>query len=224
PLVLWKELESLLVNEGDQAISSLSVVDQHPIVFWNLVWYFRRLELPSILPALILASQHCRQGDQTPPSVSSDDSKQVLVRIMWDNLKLHQDRVQPCYVLWNTHCANSLVRSGLCEEGQLFTVELLQGFVRSIKKSDVYQPMSQILQLLGPELGFKRQRSLYRDLLFLALVALGKNNINIDAFDREYKLAYDRLTPDLVKLTHNCDRPPGPGVMECRRTFREPSL
>lgn len=87
-------------------------------------------------------------------------------------------------------------------------MELLQGFVRSIKKSDVYQPMSQIIQLLGPELGFKRQRwrnkyfsvkpyvnddmnekcngyvlclkrSLYRDLLFLALVALGKNNINI---------------------------------------------
>ncbi|XP_028287149.1 C-myc promoter-binding protein isoform X2 [Parambassis ranga] len=224
PLVLWKELESLLVNEGDQAISSPSVVDQHPIVFWNLVWYFRRLELPSNLPALILASQHCSHGDQTTPTVSSEDSKQVLVRIMWDNLKLHQDKVQPCYVLWNTHCANSLIRSGLCEEGQLFTVELLQGFVRSIKKSDVHQPMSQIIQLLGPELGFKRQRSLYRDLLFLALVALGKNNININAFDREYKLAYDRLPPNQVKLTHNCDRPPGAGVMECRRTFGEPSL
>uniref|UniRef100_A0A671V5S0 DENN/MADD domain containing 4A n=1 Tax=Sparus aurata TaxID=8175 RepID=A0A671V5S0_SPAAU len=224
PLVLWKELESLLVNEGDQALSSPSVVDHHPIVFWNLVWYFKRLELPSNLPALILASQHCSHGDQTPQSVSSEDSKQVLVRIMWDNLKLHQDKVQPCYVLWNTHCANSLVRSGLCEEGQLFTVELLQGFVRSIKKSDVYQPMSQIIQLLGPELGFRRQRSLYRDLLFLALVALGKNNININAFDREYKLAYDRLTPSQVKLTHNCDRPPGAGVMECRKTFGEPSL
>ncbi|XP_068579116.1 C-myc promoter-binding protein [Cebidichthys violaceus] len=224
PLVLWKELESLLVNEGDEAISSPTVVDQHPIVFWNLVWYFRRLELPSNLPALILASQHCSHGDQTPQSVSSEDSKQVLVRIMWDNLKLHKEKVQPCYVLWNTHCANSLVRSGLCEEGQLFTVELLQGFVRNIKKSDVYQPMSQIIQLLGPELGFKRQRSLYRDLLFLALVALGKNNININAFDREYKLAYDRLTPSQVKLTHNCDRPPGAGVMECRRTFGEPSL
>uniref|UniRef100_A0A8C7ZTR8 DENN/MADD domain containing 4A n=1 Tax=Oryzias sinensis TaxID=183150 RepID=A0A8C7ZTR8_9TELE len=224
PLVLWKELESLLVNEGDQAISSPSVVDQHPIVFWNLVWYFRRLELPSNLPALILASQHCSSGDQTLPSVSSEDSKQVLVRIMWDNLKLHRDKVQPCYVLWNTHCANSLIRSGLCEEGQLFTVELLQSFVRSIKKSDVYQPMTQIIQLLGPELGFKRQRSLYRDLLFLSLVALGKNNININAFDREYRLAYDRLTPSQVKLTHNCDRTPGAGVMECRRTFGEPGL
>uniref|UniRef100_A0A8C9ZPV7 DENN/MADD domain containing 4A n=1 Tax=Sander lucioperca TaxID=283035 RepID=A0A8C9ZPV7_SANLU len=226
PLVLWKELESLLVNEGDQAISSPCVVDQHPIVFWNLVWYFRRLELPSNLPALILASQHCSHGDQTPQSVSSDDSKQVLVRIMWDNLKLHKDKVQPCYVLWNTHCKSlkTPVSHVTLIKGQLFTVELLQGFVRSIKKSDVYQPMSQIIQLLGPELGFKRQRSLYRDLLFLALVALGKNNININAFDREYKLAYDRLTPNQVKLTHNCDRPPGAGVMECRRTFGEPSL
>uniref|UniRef100_A0A671V5S4 DENN/MADD domain containing 4A n=1 Tax=Sparus aurata TaxID=8175 RepID=A0A671V5S4_SPAAU len=99
PLVLWKELESLLVNEGDQALSSPSVVDHHPIVFWNLVWYFKRLELPSNLPALILASQHCSHGDQVNMQV-----KQVLVRIMWDNLKLHQDKVQPCYVLWNTHC------------------------------------------------------------------------------------------------------------------------
>ncbi|XP_061630492.1 C-myc promoter-binding protein isoform X1 [Phyllopteryx taeniolatus] len=224
PLVLWKELESLLVNEGDQAIYSPGVVDQHPIVFWNLVWFFRRLELPSNLPALILASQHCPRGDQTRSGVSSEDSKQVLVRIMWDNLNLHQDKVHPCYVLWNTHCANLLVRSGLCEEGQLFTVELLQSLVRSIKKSDIYQPMSQIIQVLGPELGFKRQRSLYRDLLFLTLVSLGKNNININAFDREYKLAYDRLTPSQVKLTHNCDRPPGAGVMECRKTFGEPSL
>lgn len=64
PLVLWKELESLLLNEGDQALSSPTVVDQHPIVFWNLVWYFKRLELPSNLPALILASQHCNHGDQ----------------------------------------------------------------------------------------------------------------------------------------------------------------
>lgn len=70
PLVLWKELESLLVNEGDQAISSPSVVDQHPIVFWNLVWYFKRLDLPSNLPALILASQHCSLDNQVMPVYS----------------------------------------------------------------------------------------------------------------------------------------------------------
>lgn len=64
PLVLWKELESLLVNEGEEAIYSPGVVDQHPIVFWNLVWFFRRLEVPSNLPTLIMASQHSRYGDR----------------------------------------------------------------------------------------------------------------------------------------------------------------
>lgn len=64
PLVLWKELESLLVNEGEQTFASTSIVDHHPIVFWNLLWYFGRLELPSNLPALILASQHCKHRDQ----------------------------------------------------------------------------------------------------------------------------------------------------------------
>lgn len=63
PLVLWKELESLLENEGDQAISSAAIVDHHPIVFWNLVWFFRRLDLPSSLAGLYLSSKHyCRDS------------------------------------------------------------------------------------------------------------------------------------------------------------------
>ncbi|KAJ8002444.1 hypothetical protein DPEC_G00158980 [Dallia pectoralis] len=232
PLVLWKELESLLGNEGDQVMSSPSIVDQHPIVFWNLVWFYRRLELPSNLPGLILSSQHCTMGYglQVPDqSVSSEDSKHVLVRILWDNLELHHDPVPPLYTLWNTHCSPSWPRSPEDEQNSqlqdlLFPAEVLQGLVKNLQRSDVYQPISVILRQLGTEMGFTRQRSLYRDLLFLALTSLGKNNVNIDAFDREYKAAYDRLTPSQVKLTHNCDRPPGAGVMECRRTFGEPSL
>ncbi|KAL0968887.1 hypothetical protein UPYG_G00273180, partial [Umbra pygmaea] len=149
PLVLWKELESLMGNEGDQVLSSPSIVDHHPIVFWNLVWYYRRLELPSNLPGLILASQHCTQrpGLQVPAqSVSSEDSKNVLVRILWDNLELHQDTVQPLYTLWNTHCSPSRARGPGCGEknaqDHLFPAEVLQGMVRSLQRSDVYQPMT----------------------------------------------------------------------------------
>uniref|UniRef100_A0A8B9RA79 DENN/MADD domain containing 4A n=1 Tax=Astyanax mexicanus TaxID=7994 RepID=A0A8B9RA79_ASTMX len=224
PLVLWKELESLLENEGDKAISSAAIVDHHPIVFWNLVWFFRRLELPSNLPALILSSKHCSFDEQLLQSSASEDSKNVLVQILWDNPKLHQDPISPCYTLWNTYSANPTSFGPLLEEEPAVSLEVLQSVVRSIQKNDVYQPMSQILQLLGTRLGFIRQRSLYRDLLFLSLVALGKNSINIDAFDREYKMAYDRLTPSQVKMTQNCDRPPSAGVMECRRTFGLPSL
>uniref|UniRef100_A0A8C1JCH4 DENN/MADD domain containing 4A n=1 Tax=Cyprinus carpio TaxID=7962 RepID=A0A8C1JCH4_CYPCA len=233
PLVLWKELESLLENEGDQAISSAAIVDHHPIVFWNLVWFFRRLDLPSSLPGLYLSSKHYCRDSQALQSCASEDSKNVLVQILWDNPRLHQDHIKPCYLLWKSYSIYFILGSCFLtganpavseEEEQAVSLELLQSVVKSIQRNDVYQPMSQILQLLGTRLGFVRQRSLYRDILFLSLVALGKNSINIDAFDREYKMAYDRLTPSQVKMTHNCDRPPSAGVMECRRTFGMPSL
>ena len=67
PLVLRKELESLLENEGEQVIHTSTFINQHPIIFWNLVWYFRRLDLPSNLPGLILTSEHCNKGVQVSP-------------------------------------------------------------------------------------------------------------------------------------------------------------
>ncbi|MBN3282941.1 MYCPP protein, partial [Polyodon spathula] len=60
-----------------------------------------------------------------------------------------------------------------------FSEEFLQSVVKSIQMNDVYRPMSQILEILGKQLGMKRQRSLYREILFLSLVALGKDNIDI---------------------------------------------
>uniref|UniRef100_A0A8C3V572 DENN domain containing 4A n=1 Tax=Catharus ustulatus TaxID=91951 RepID=A0A8C3V572_CATUS len=221
PLVVWKELESLLENEGDHAITVADFVDHHPIVFWNLVWYFRRLDLPSNLPGLILSSEHCNKNSKIPRSCMSEDSKYVLIQMLWDNMKLHQDPRQPLYILWNA-------QSKFCFLWIL--VEFfknnshLESMVKSIKMNDVYGPMSQILERLNKWPHIKRQRSLYREILFLSLVALGRDNIDIDAFDREYKMAYDRLTANQVKNTHNCDRPPSTGVMECRKIFGEPYL
>ncbi|XP_028922306.1 C-myc promoter-binding protein isoform X1 [Ornithorhynchus anatinus] len=233
PLVVWKELESLLENEGDRAITVADFVDHHPIVFWNLVWYFRRLDLPSNLPGLILSSEHCNKYSKIPRSCMSEDSKHVLIQMLWDNMKLHQDPRQPLYILWNAQSQNRTLLFEtqkhpvvhLLQKGDdSFNQELLKSMVKSIKMNDVYGPMSQILEILNKWPHLKRQRSLYREILFLSLVALGRDNIDIDVFDREYKMAYDRLTPNQVKSTHNCDRPPSTGVMECRKTFGEPYL
>ncbi|XP_058150348.1 C-myc promoter-binding protein isoform X6 [Dasypus novemcinctus] len=224
PLVVWKELESLLENEGDHAITVADFVDHHPIVFWNLVWYFRRLDLPSNLPGLILSSEHCNKYSKIPRHCMSEDSKYVLIQILWDNMKLHQDPGQPLYILWNAHTQKYPMVHLLQKGDHSFNQELLKSMVKSIKMNDVYGPMSQILETLNKCPHFKRQRSLYREILFLSLVALGRENIDIDAFDKEYKMAYDRLTPTQVKSTHNCDRPPSTGVMECRKTFGEPYL
>ena len=37
PLVLRKELENLLVNDGDIALQECEIVTKRPIIFWNLV-------------------------------------------------------------------------------------------------------------------------------------------------------------------------------------------
>ncbi|XP_075362491.1 C-myc promoter-binding protein isoform X2 [Mycteria americana] len=224
PLVVWKELESLLENEGDHVITVADFVDHHPIVFWNLVWYFRRLDLPSNLPGLILSSEHCNKNSKIPRNCMSEDSKYVLIQMLWDNMKLHQDPRQPLYILWNAQTQKYPMVHLLQKDDDSFNQELLRSMVKSIKMNDVYGPMSQILERLNKWPHIKRQRSLYREILFLSLVALGRDNIDIDAFDREYKMAYDRLTANQVKNTHNCDRPPSTGVMECRKIFGEPYL
>ncbi|XP_063781662.1 C-myc promoter-binding protein isoform X5 [Pseudophryne corroboree] len=224
PLVVWKELESLLENEGDPSITVPGFVDHHPIVFWNLVWYFRRLDLPSNLPGLILSSEHCNKNSKIPRSSMSEDSKHVLIQVLWDNLKLHQDPRQPLYILWNILTQEHPLAIAQSKEEETYDKEFLQGLVRSIKNNNVYGPMSQILQSLQHNPKNSRQRSLYREILFLSLVALGRENIDIDVFDQEYKMAYDRLTPDQVKCTQICDRPPSTGVTECRKTFRQPFL
>lgn len=67
PLVLRKELESLVENEGSEVLALPELPAAHPIIFWNLLWYFQRLRLPSILPCLVLAS--C--NGSPPPQVSA---------------------------------------------------------------------------------------------------------------------------------------------------------
>ncbi|NXH50858.1 DEN4C protein, partial [Dicaeum eximium] len=100
PLVLHKELESLLENEGEQVIHTSKFINQHPIIFWNLVWYFQRLDLPSNLPGLILTSEHCNEGVQLPLTSLAQDSKLVYIHLLWDNINLHQEPGEPLYMSW----------------------------------------------------------------------------------------------------------------------------
>lgn len=57
-------LIDLFISILFQVIYTQKFLSQHPIIFWNLVWYFRRLDLPSVLPGLILTSEHCNNGVQ----------------------------------------------------------------------------------------------------------------------------------------------------------------
>uniref|UniRef100_A0AAY3ZZB9 DENN/MADD domain containing 4C n=1 Tax=Denticeps clupeoides TaxID=299321 RepID=A0AAY3ZZB9_9TELE len=171
PLVLRKELESLLENEGDQVIYTHNFLNQHPILFWNLVWYFRRLDLPSSLPGIILTSEHCNNGVQLPMTSLAADSKLVYVQLLWDNVNLHREPTEALYLLWRVF-----------------------------------------------------SESIYREILFLSLVSLGRENIDIEAFDREYSLAYEQLGPEQLKALSSVDQPPSKRVQWCLKCFGAPFI
>ncbi|XP_014883978.1 DENN domain-containing protein 4C isoform X2 [Poecilia latipinna] len=222
PLVLRKELETLLENEGDQVIYTHKFLSQHPIIFWNLVWYFRRLDLPSHLPGLILTSEHCNNGVQLPLTSLSQDSKHVFVQLLWDNINLHQEPEEALYRLWRTFLEK---KGTLAPTDHQEIRTLLNTVVRNIQTNDVYGPINLLLREIKrrPD-GVKRQRSIYREILFLSLVALGRENIDIEAFDREYRQAYDQLSPEQLKSLHRMDRPPSASVQSCLKCFGAPFI
>ncbi|KAM5330379.1 DENN domain-containing protein 4C isoform 1-T3 [Glossophaga mutica] len=220
PLVLRKELESLLENEGDQVIHTSSFINQHPIIFWNLVWYFRRLDLPSNLPGLILTSEHCNGGTQLPLSSLSQDSKLVYIQLLWDNINLHQEPGEPLYISWRNF--NSEKKLSVLSEEQQATSTLVETIKQSIQRNDVLKPINLLSQQMKPDK--KRQRSLYREILFLSLVSLGRENIDIEAFDNEYELAYNSLPSDILGKLQKIDVPPSVSVEWCRKCFGTPLI
>jgi len=63
--------------------------------------------------------------------------------------------------------------------------------------------------------------SVYRQILFLTLVAMGQDNIDLTAFDREYRRAFEKLSLKELSLAHPSDQPPGMRELFCRKLFRD---
>jgi hypothetical protein len=59
PLVLRKELENILVEEGDTALKRASFPEEHPIIYYNLLWFMERIDVNTHLPDLIVPKQVC---------------------------------------------------------------------------------------------------------------------------------------------------------------------
>uniref|UniRef100_A0A4W5NXY6 DENN domain containing 4C n=1 Tax=Hucho hucho TaxID=62062 RepID=A0A4W5NXY6_9TELE len=179
-------IKHCLIGFLHKVIYTHKFLSQHPIIFWNLVFYFQRLDLPSYLPGLILTSEHCNNGVQLPQTSLSQDSKQVYVQLLWDNINLHQEPGDPLYQSWRTLSDYTLSHTHIA-------------LIHLIKQSSL--------------------EGIYREILFLALVALGRENIDVEAFDREYRLAFDELSPEQLKALHKIDRPPNTNVQWCLKCF-----
>uniref|UniRef100_A0A665U9C2 DENN/MADD domain containing 4B n=1 Tax=Echeneis naucrates TaxID=173247 RepID=A0A665U9C2_ECHNA len=213
PLVLRKELESLLENEGEAVLAQPQFLDSHSIIFWNLVWYFQRLGLPSNLLQLVQASPLVSQLTQSEGSA-------VRVRLLWDTLTPDTDQWPPLYILWRIHSGTPMRSYSWRRHNHPFTLSFLEEVLRWVGMNEVHKAVTLFLDTLAKQPGSPRiQRSLYREFLFLTLAAMGKDHVA--AFDKKYKAAYSRLSNTLSRdeLRKKRVQPPSPKAIDCRRSF-----
>ncbi|XP_044122329.1 DENN domain-containing protein 4B isoform X5 [Neovison vison] len=225
PLVLRKELESLVENEGSEVLALPELPAAHPIIFWNLLWYFQRLRLPSILPCLVLASCDGPPPSQAPPPWLMPDPAAVQVRLLWDVLTPDPSSCPPLYVLWRVH---SQIPQRVVWPGPIpaaLGLELLEAVLRHVGLNEVHKAVGLLLETLGPPpSGLHLQRGIYREILFLTMAALGKDHVDIGAFDKKYKSAFNKLASSMGKeeLRQRRAQMPTPKAIDCRKCFGAP--
>ncbi|GFX11058.1 c-myc promoter-binding protein [Trichonephila clavipes] len=226
PLVLRKEVENVLEHEGDNCMTKPEFVDQHPIIYWNLVWFFKRIGVLSHLPSLILSSESTTKGKKLPQEWQKADGKNVSLHCVWDNVKLHDDMGQPFYLLWaqqENGEQSSLVTALLTDEHQA-SKNILKQILGRLQCNDLYSPICMLMNERKKGLHRKHHHSIYREILFLSFVAIGRENIDNLSFDLEYRKSYSKLSNKQLSQLHVNDRPPAEGAVFCRRYFKDLEL
>uniref|UniRef100_A0A8C5CVF1 DENN domain containing 4B n=1 Tax=Gadus morhua TaxID=8049 RepID=A0A8C5CVF1_GADMO len=221
PLVLRKELESLLENEGDGVLGQAQLLESHSILFWNLLWYFQRLGLPSHLLQLVRASAWVAPLART---LSLSDSAVVRVRLLWDTLSPDIEHWPPLYILWRIHSGASMRSYSWRRHNHPFSLSFLEEVLRWVGMNEVHKAVTLFLDTVSKHPSPRGlQRSVYREMLFLTLAAMGKDHVA--AFDKKYKVAFNRLTGTLGRQELNRRRaqPPSAKAVDCRRSF-QPTL
>ncbi|XP_037938686.1 DENN domain-containing protein Crag isoform X2 [Teleopsis dalmanni] len=217
PLVLRKELENILRQDGELVLVKPNFVEEHPIIYWNLLWIMERIESKTHLSELCL------------PATSKEDIdplskvKKVSIQCLWDNLLLHSEVGPPMYILYNQNQPTSpLLKALLTDQAQL-NKNVIQQIISTIRCNDLLTPVKRLANERHKlkNNGIDRSHSIYRDILFLALTAIGRSNVDLTTFHREYAAAFDKLTEKECNMYYrNQDLPPSTTTIFCRAYFK----
>lgn len=162
---------------------------------------------------------------QTPSPWLTPDPASVQVRLLWDVLTPDPNSCPPLYVLWRVH---SQIPQRVVWPGPVpasLSLALLESVLRHVGLNEVHKAVGLLLETLGPPpSGLHLQRGIYREILFLTMAALGRDHVDIVAFDKKYKSAFNKLASSMGKeeLRQRRAQMPTPKAIDCRKCFGEP--
>lgn len=220
PLVLRKEFESVLGREGDSCLIESEFVESHPIVYWNLVWFLERANIESHLPDLLCPNFQAKY--QSSDNLSEADKSERVVECGWERGGEAEGGAGAgaLHRAWRrrrTHRAHSRALQALLltqhdAAAHAVALAVLNGLL-SNNLADALRKLAEWRENTNEN---KRYYSFYRDILFLAMAALGEQNIDFIALQREYTRALDQLGREARPQ----DLPPSPTALCCRHYFK----
>ncbi|CAL8248820.1 unnamed protein product [Lota lota] len=154
---------------------------------------------------------------------TASDSAVVRVRLLWDTLSPDIEHWPPLYILWRIHSGAPMRSYSWRRHNHPFSLSFLEEVLRWVGMNEVHKAVTLFLDTVSKHPSPRGlQRSVYREMLFLTLAAMGKDHVA--AFDKKYKVAYSRLIGTLGRQELNRRRaqPPSAKAVDCRRSFHPP--
>ncbi|VBB28437.1 unnamed protein product [Acanthocheilonema viteae] len=192
PLVLRRELENLLSGNCLLPVYS-SLKHSNPIVFWNVLYYSRRLSLPTHFPSWLGQSVH--------------------IRCVYDVPILHTE-FTPLFFVNPSH------KDGLLPSSER-SVSIWRHVIAAVQQSSILRALQVILSENRNAIDngkFPRRFPLFRDVQFVALDKYG-SAVDRDQLDEQYLSDFERLPPRILSLLPCSDYPPKSLSRICRKIF-----
>lgn len=109
-----------------------------------------------------------------------------------------------------------------------FPFSVIQQVISALRCSDLATPIKRLANerhkmsknVGGVGGGADRSHSIYRDILFLALTAIGRDNIDMAFFHKEYAAVFEKLTEKERAFYRRRDFPPTVTAICCRGYFK----
>ncbi|CAI5448015.1 unnamed protein product [Caenorhabditis angaria] len=195
PLVLRRELETILAGDKE-AIKKESLKETHPVVFWNMIYYMRRLGLPSHLFSWIAERHHIRCVFDLPDQ--HKDAFPLYFSNPNNDFRLENPNISRHEETWKS------VTTAVQNNDLFRAIQTLINSSRRVAKNG--------------QVTIGKHFPIYRDIQFVSLDYFGRAFLR-DSLDLKYTSDFKSVPPKISEMLPIQDYPMTQVTRACRKIF-----
>ncbi|KAF0992444.1 hypothetical protein HZS_3457, partial [Henneguya salminicola] len=211
PLVLRTEMEKVVQVHGTAYMETQDFFNIHQILFWNLIWYFKRLSLFSSYSYLL------------PNFLNLPLSTKFLIICSWENPDIDSQNNRPLSFLYKSPLSGKQF-----EESIEFVKKIVNPSLKAVRVGNMTVFINHLVDFRHQcnDINSKKWhlifkliiRSLYWETLFLILACSNKK-VNLEKFDNQYQAQLNILVSNKFLTLNENDKLPSERTLNIRKLF-----